>query len=559
MKPLRWWSDTDRFKFCTLYLIAVFACIFSFSAAGQTLPELVLIVVVDQLRGDYIDRMKHRFGDGGFRYLLDNGLNYSNAHFRHGSTFTATGHATIVTGGNAPEHGIIGNTWYDPVRRKPIYAVAAPGHKIVGESGEFLVGASPRNLLSSTIGDELVTASRGKSRIFSVSGKDRSAITLAGFLGKAYWYSTKSGHYVTSDYYHNNLPRWMSSWNAKDIAKVRKIFDWVLSKKRASYMFEGRDDRPEESDYFGLGRAFPHRMKDVDQSSFYQVLLATPEGDQVTLDFVKELLSSEKLGQRGYTDMLAVGFSSTDLIGHMFGPDSLEVEDNLLRLDRTLSQLFSAIEESVGLDSTLIVLTADHGVGEIPTIRAKTGQLAGVIDTENILKKVNAWGRKKSSALQDVGLALLSSNLYLDSSLLLESGWTTEKAEDFLAAKLIDIDGIARVYTRHDLEAGRLPRAVISARVARSFHPVRSGNLLLVPESGYNFVTPGIVVPASHGTPYNTDTYVPLLFTGPEIQSAAIHRRVGPEDIAPTLAAYLGIKAPDGSTGEVLKEVLSGH
>ena len=520
-------------------------------------PNLVLIIIVDQMRGDYLSIIQSRLGVGGFRRLLDRGVVYTNAHYRHGITVTAPGHATIVTGANPTEHGIINNLWYDPARRRDVYNTEDAKALLIGEPTKPLDGTSPRLLLATTIGDELVSASGGVSRVFSVAGKDRAAILPGGFLGKAYWYSAATGRYITSTYYSDQLPPWVEGWNAAKRADGYRSYVWDLAANRAGYRALAHDDRPVEVDILGLGRTFPHKFNSIKQNGFYEALRYTPISDRLTLEFAKALIEAEGVGQRGVTDMLAVSFSATDLIGHTFGADSLEAEDNLLQLDRTVAGLLDAVDKKVGLEHTLIVLTADHGMSDIPEVAAARGMPAGKVDQAGVAARINALFKDRTKGGGNLVLAFPGPDLYFDPETLAASGLSAADAETIAATDLMNLEGVARVYTRHDLMAGRIPKDLISQRMARGFHPMRSGNLLIVLKAGYALWPAGAPMAATHGTPYNSDTFVPLIFAGPNVSGADISRRVGPEDIAPTIAAYLRIKPPSGSTGDVLEEVLA--
>ena len=344
---------------------------FLFTATGAVAenPKLVVQITVDQLRGDMPWRYYDRFGKGGFRYLMDSGTSFSNAHYKHATTFTAVGHAALFTGGNAAQHGLAGNDWYDQESGERVYCVEDPDNPLIGKKPSAKTkhkGTSPRNLTSSTTGDELVLASGGASRVFSVSIKDRGAILPGGQLGKAFWYSSSSGKFVSSTYYYDAYPAWAAAWNKADHAGKYQTGTWNLKEAKSKYVYGDADDRPSEKGYKHLKATFPHKLGNKKKKSFYKALRFTPMGDMVTLDFVKELMKQEKVGQGGATDMLAVSFSATDYLGHAYGPNSLEYEDNMLRMDSLLADFFAYIDKTVGLSKTLIVLSSDHGVDAVP-------------------------------------------------------------------------------------------------------------------------------------------------------------------------------------------------
>jgi hypothetical protein len=401
--------------------------------------------------------------------------------------------------------------------------------------------------------------------VFSVSVKDRGAILPGGHAGKAFWLSKSSGRFVTSTYYYDDYPEWVKQWNARKPADVYKGKTWDLLNDRSTYVFGTMDDRPYEADLKPLGRTFPHSL-DGDSKYFYLILTLTPVGDALTLDFAKALIENEKLGQGPAPDYLQISFSSTDYIGHLFGPSSLETEDNILRLDRTLADLFQFVDNKVGLDHTLIVLSGDHGAPEAPEYMASLGLGTGRFAFD--------WFKTEgplTAALQkrfgrgDLIAGHSHPYLYLNLAAIEDSGLNVAEVERFVADELMKIPGIAYAQTRSDLLAGRITESPVQNQTRRSFHPTRSGNIHMVPEQ-YWFLHSteeaekmGIgSIAAIHGSPWAYDTFVPIFFAGHGVPAQVIGRRVAPTDIVATLAAYLGVKPPSGSVGTVLTEVLKG-
>ena len=527
-------------------------------------PRLVLQITVDQLRGDLPMRYRARLGPGGFDYLMGNGTHFNNAHYQYANTETAVGHATLFTGADPSRHGVIANDWIDQNTGAFVYCTEDERHHIIGGQAKPHQGVSPRNLLSSTIGDELVVNSAGKSRVFSVSVKDRGAILPGGHAGKAFWFSKSTGQFVTSTYYYEDYPAWVKAWNAKKPADRHKGKSWDLIYDRSTYLAGDMDDRPYEADFKPLGRTFPHPLGDGSSKYFYLVLSLTPIGDELTLDFARTLIENERVGQGHETDFLAISFSSTDYIGHLFGPSSLETEDNILRLDRVLADLFRYVDEKVGLDKTLIVLSGDHGAPEAPEYMAEQGMETGRFPFD--------WFKKGSPLADALNKRfrrddLISSHshpyLYLNLEAIDEAGLVVAEVERFVAGELMKVPGIAYAMARSDLFAGRMTESPVQNQIRRSFHPTRSGNIHLIPEQ-YWFLHSteeaekmGIdAIAAIHGSPWVYDTYVPIFFAGPGIpKGLMVNRLVGPQDIAATIAAYLGIKPPSGSVGEPLVEL----
>lgn len=514
-------------------------------------PDLVLLVVVDQLRGDMPWRFRDRFGEGGFRYLMEQGTSFSNAQYQHANTLTASGHATLATGGNSPQHGLAGNDWFDAATRRPVYCMEDPGHPQLGGGA----GRSPRNLMSSTFGDELVLASGGKSRVFSVSLKDRSAIILGGRLGKAYWYSKTDGAFVTSSYYHEAVPGWMRRWNDSRPAERFRDAPWQLLQERHRYVFADHDARAYEQPAAAMGRTFPHPIAGADGAAFFSNLRDTPMADQLTLEFVRALVAAEQPGGRGATDVLAVSFSATDYIGHAFGPYSLEAEDNLLRLDQTVAELFSLVDSEVGLERTLVVLTSDHGTAPIPEHMAERGFEAGRHDASRFMGQVNEALTRRFGTERELALAFWNPGIYLDLTAIGELGLDTTAVERAVAEEILRIPGFALAFTRSDMLAGRYPATPEAKRVAAAFHASRSGNVIVVPSPFWYLEKEPDSNAAMHGSLYRYDTHVPLMLAGPGVGRQVVQREVAPRDLAPTLSAYLGIAPPSGSVGVLLEEV----
>jgi len=534
------------------------------ASAGDRPPKLILQITVDQLRGDLPLRFKERLGQGGFRYLLENGTHYQNAHYQHANTETAVGHATLATGADPSRHGIIANDWIDQQTGKFVYNTEDARHHIIGGKPTPHQGVSPRNLLATTIGDELVVNNAGQSRVFSVSVKDRGAILPGGHVGKAFWFSKSSGRFVTSTYYYDDYPEWVKQWNAAKPADRYKGKTWDLLHERFSYIAGNIDDRPYEAAFAELGRTFPHALGDGSSKYFYTILTLTPIGDELTLDFAKTLIDNEEVGQADATDYLAISFSSTDYVGHLFGPSSLETEDNILRLDRVLAELFQYVDRKIGLDKTLIVLSGDHGAPEAPEYMAEHGMETGRFPLDWFKKGSPLLDALKEGFGRDDLVAVHSHPyLYLNLDAIKDAKLDIEELEGFVAAEMMKVEGIAYAMTRSDLLAGRITESPVQNQIRRSFHPVRSGNIHMVPEH-YWFLHSteeaekmGIEkIAAIHGSPWTYDTYVPIFFAGNGVAAQTISRLVGPHDIAATIAAYMEMKPPSGSVGVPLVEVL---
>jgi predicted AlkP superfamily pyrophosphatase or phosphodiesterase len=546
-------------------ITSVLVCIPSVSYTAETLaqPKLIIQITVDQLRGDTLTRFGDRFGPTGFRYLLDKGTHFINAHYKHANTETAPGHATLVTGAYPSRHGIIANDWIDQQTGAFVYNTEDTRHHIIGSQPKPHQGVSPRNLLSTTIGDELVVHTGSRSRVFSVSAKDRGAILPGGHTGKAFWYSKRNGAFVSSTYYYEDYPDWVKQWNDQHLASTYKGRSWELLQDHSTYIARNLDDRPYEADFDALGRTFPHALGDGSSKYFFVVVGVTPMVDELSLSFAKTLIQNEKVGQGNAPDYLAISFSSPDYAGHLFGASSLEYEDAVLRLDRILAELFHYIDQHVGLDHTLIVLSADHGGPEAPEYMASLGVDVGRHPLDWFRRDNPLKGPlKKRFGRDDLISGHSHPYLYLNMAAIQESGLSISEVERFIAQEVIKLPGLAYALTRSDLLAGRVANAPIQNMIRRSFHPTRSGHIHVVQKQYWMFHSTeeaeklGVEhMAAIHGSPWTYDTYVPILFAGPGISHQTVARLVGPEDIAPTLAVYLGIKPPSGSIGQPLGEV----
>jgi predicted AlkP superfamily pyrophosphatase or phosphodiesterase len=542
------------------------------TAQAPTKPKLILQITVDQLRGDFLARYRERFGDGGFRYLLDSGTVYGNAHHRHANTETIVGHVTLATGADPSVHGMIGNVWLDRVSGELTYNVEDARYPVLSKGAGVdkkteidptqrtarSNGRSPSRILVSTFSDELTLAQGGKSKVFGVSVKDRGAISMAGHTGKAFWFSKKSGAFITSQFYYDDYPQWVSDWNAAKPADRYAGKSWELLQDQADYLFGEADDRPYETDFPGYGRTFPHPFGNREDKYFTTLLTVSPAGDELTLDFAKALIKNENLGQDDKPDYLSVSFSSTDYVGHLFGPSSLESEDNILRLDRTLADLFSFVDAAVGLDKTLIVLSADHGAPEAPGYLRELGFEADTIDP-------TAWD--KAGAIENLkkrfgmGEALIATYfhpyLYLNREAIAERGLDRAEVEAAVAEELSHFEGVFLALSSSALNAGSVPDTPLVRSILRNFNPNRSGDIYLVFEPN-RFIAEfdGLTVAASHGSPWRYDTYVPIIFSGMGVPARRIGRLVETVDIAPTLSFLIGAKPPSGATGRPLVEVI---
>ncbi len=534
-------------------------------------PRLVLEIVVDQLRGDMPAMVLDRCRPGGFRYLTEKGVWYKNAHHPHANTETIVGHATLSTGAYPSRHGMVGNVWFDLELDRLVYNIEDPDYDATGGLGardmesevdasqvSKTEGRSPKTIVTTTFSDEMALFYGPKAKIFAVSGKDRGAVAMAGHMGKAFWYSTNNGQFASSTYYYKEFPGWVNKWNEQKKANAYYEKHWELSRPKATYTNSFQDDRPYENPHdLGYGKVFPHPFGDKDNKYYYTLLMASPIVDELTVDFAKALVHNEKLGQDSVPDYLAISLSSTDYVGHLFGPASLESEENLLRLDRTLAELFDFIDKTVGLESTLIVLSADHGTPEAPEYMAEKGMLTGRLDLDALdYSELDAELKKRFGVGKEVIKMTFHPYVYLDRELIQKKNIKLEDVSQVVASELIEIDGIAYAIPSTDLAAGRVPDASpLAQQVLRNFNPKRSGDVYIIYEPHWGTTFSGDVAVVNHGSPWVYDTYVPIMFAGWNISGKKVYRQAETVDIAPTLALLMGTKLPSGSVGKSLEEV----
>ena len=492
---------------------------------AQNHPKLILQITVDQLRADLPMKVYERLPDGGFKYLYEHGIVYENAFHRHANTETVVGHATLATGADPASHGMIGNIWFDTETQHTVYNVQDFNYPLLGEGGGVdksteidptqaaatTDGRSPKAILGTTFSDELSMYSNGKSKIFGVSVKDRGAITLAGHAGKAFWFSKAKGEFVTSTYYYDQYPSWVISWNAQKKPFSHANNNWELMHDRSTYIYGEQDDMPWETAFPGYGRVFPHPFGEVGKY-FTTFLTISPVGDELTLNFTEALIIGEDIGVDDITDFLSVSFSSTDYVGHIFGPSSLESEDNLFRLDRTLAKLFNFVDKRIGLENTLIVLSADHGGVDAPGHLKEYGIDAGYFDIDQVdtlrIKKVV---EKEFGLTNKLVSGYFHPYVYLDKKAISEHKLDIDAVSRVLASELRKEKGVAYAIASVDLLEGNVADTPLNRSVLRNYNPKRSGEIYMVFEPHWYINDfDGLTVATTHGSPWQYDQHVPI-------------------------------------------------
>jgi Type I phosphodiesterase / nucleotide pyrophosphatase len=514
-------------------LICSFLVNYGFSSAYNAHPKLIVVIVIDQFRADYLESFREQFGEGGFRLLLDRGANFTECNYNYADTRTAPGHATLATGAYPNSHGIFANQWWDSRKKAMVTSVQDDGTKLVGIDSKD-PGASPHNLLADTLGDELKLATHGKARVFGVGLKDRAAILSAGFSGDAaYWIDGETGTWVTSTYYRGDLPKWAQDFNGG--ARATKYFnkEW-----------RGSDGKLLRSTKPGAGNP----------SSFYELVGSTPFGNDYELEFARELITSERLGAGTATDLLVVSLSANDILGHYAGPDSPEVQAMAVATDRQLSAFFGFLDHRVGLANLWIALSADHGVSSVPGSAAKLRLPAAGLAADKMLAQMNqtlsARFSQRRSAEYVRGFDY-------------PVAWLNE--DEFAAIKMHEDDaeravgealkalGLRGYYTRSQLQRGDVPHTETGLKYEHSYSPLGGWYVIGVPVP----YTVGVVEGTDHGSAYTYDTHVPLILYGLGFQPGIYRTHAEPVDLAVTLASLLGINAPTHAIGRVLTEALA--
>ncbi len=543
------------------------------SAIAEEPPKLILQITVDQLRGDLPERFLDRMGEGGFRYLLDRGVVFEDAHHAHANTETIVGHVTLSTGAHPAVHGMVANVWFDRGLGRLVYNIEDERYPLlsaeadVNEETEIdptqrkaeTSGRSPANILVSTLSDELALHTAGRAKIFGISVKDRGAVAMAGHAGKAFWFSKESGEFVTSRFYYDRYPEWVVEWNATRPIQRYAGQSWELLYNRASYLYGNQDDRPWELALPGYGRVFPHPFGAGDSQTFTTFLTLSPAGDELTLEFAKAAIENEAIGKDNVTDYLSVSFSSTDYVGHIFGPSSLEAEDNLLRLDRTISELLQFVDKTIGLDNTLVVLSADHGAPEVPASLQEIGIEATPVDREQWDRQAGITALKQRFGIgEELIQTYYHPYLYLNREVIEQQDLDVAEVQAAVAAELMKFDGVALAVPSEAIANGQIADTPVTRMILNNHNVRRSGDIYVVFEP-HRFINDfeGLSVASSHGSPWRYDTFVPVVFAGSGLEPKRVYRRIHTVDIAPTLAAWIGMKPPSGAAGEVLDEVAS--
>ena len=532
-------------------IIAQFGCVntpptIAETPAGEqpSHPKLVVGIVVDQMRYDYLYRFYDRYGEDGLKRLMDEGFNCRNNHYHYATTVTGPGHAHIYNGSVPAISGIIGNSWHDRNTGEDMYVAADSTVSLIGEGSKGAGEMSPKNMLVTSITDQLRLANEFQSKVVGVAIKDRGAILPVGHTGDAYWYDSRNGNWITSSFYKKELPTWVKSFNDLKLPASYIKEMWTPLYDINSYVESEDDDQPYEASISGeSGAVFPHK---VTMGSIAQ----TPYGNYLTRDFAIAAIEGENLGKGKATDFLAVSFSTPDYAGHAFGPHSKEIEDIYLRFDKDIELLLDYLDTNIGEGEYTVFLTADHGVADIPSFTRKNkiagGLLTGSEISEPIRKAIEGkYGEGKWVESFD------NYQLYLNHELMKEKNVSVEDIFKVIRPALIRQEGIYEVVDLTNLSKTSIPE-FYKEKVTNMYNPKRSGDLMVLVEPSWLV---GYTKGTTHGSMWSYDTHVPLLWYGWGIKKGETVKNTYISDIAPTLAILLKILEPNGSVGKPIEDL----
>ena len=545
----------NRLLFSFIFLLSIANVV----AQQKEKPKLVVGIVVDQMRQEYLYRFAPKYGESGFKRLMNEGFMLKNAHYNYVPTYTGPGHASVYTGSTPAIHGIIGNDWYDKLLKKNVNCVEDGNYKPVGsEDGNGDV--APTRLLTTTITDELKLSTQQKGKVVSVSIKDRGAVLPGGHLPDgAYWYDGKSGKFITSNYYRVALPEWLNNFNALNLADQYLTREWKTSFPLNQYTESGPDDSPYEGKLKGKDKpVFPYDLKTLrNTNGNFDLICSTPYGDDLLTEMAKSSIDGESLGKDEVTDFLAISYSCTDLVGHAMGPNSVELEDMYIRLDKNLDDLLKKLDKTVGVGNYTVFLTADHAVAENSQYLKDNSIPADYFKLPAVEAGLNEYLQKQfpgKKIIDKIGNDQVFINQEAFGSDPRSASLDMLIATEMISNYLISTPGVAHVYSESTLRQSNYEEKGIKGMVMRGFNAKRSGNIAFVLEPGW--MTWGGTTGSTHGSAYTYDTHVPVVFFGFGVRKGATSNYHAITDIAPTLSVLLKIKFPNGCTGQPISEIL---
>ncbi len=533
-----------------IILLLVFVSVFNVEA--QQRPKLVVGIVVDQMKMEYLYRFSDDFSANGFKRLMTNGYTFHNMHYNYVPTYTAPGHASIYTGTTPATHGIVGNEWFNRSLGKEMYCTDDASVKLIGDGVEKEGAMSPKNLLTTTITDELRMATNFKGKVIGMSIKDRGAILPAGhFANWAFWYS-KTGAFISSTFYGEKLPDWVTQFNQEKHYMSYITKGWDLLKPKEVYNESLADDNPYEGKIDkNSGPVFPYDLGKIYAEKGADALRTTPFGNDILAELAMKAIEKEELGKDDTTDFLTVSFSSTDYVGHTFGPRSMELQDTYLRLDQTLETFLTYLDTTVGKDNYLLFLTADHAGAENANYLKDNKYNVKNVPSKDIVAALN----KYSIDTFGVNLVLNYSNfnLFFNKQIIKEKGLELIKVKQSFKDFLMVQEQVKRVYTEEEILGATGTNDYYLSFIAKGYDPKQNGDIVILDKAGYMQYQP---TGTTHGTPNSYDTHVPLLFYGWQVPKGENHSKKYITQIAPTLSQILKIPFTNGTESEVLESLL---
>lgn len=516
-------------------------------------PKLVVGIVIDQMRYDYLTRFYEKYSDDGFKRLMNDGYDCKNAHFNYIPTFTAPGHASIYTGTTPKYHGIIENNWYDKFEKKTVYCVNDDDFNPIGTTDKYS-RVSPRRMLVTTVTDQLKLHTQQQSKVIGIAMKDRGAVLPAGHSANAaYWFVGKDeGNWVTSDYYMTELPQWVKTFNNSKVVQ-NYLTTWNTLYDISTYTESGPDLNNFETGFKGKETAtFPYDLKKLSkENGDLDILKVTPFGNNITTDFAIAALNGEQLGKGNVTDFLTISYSSPDYIGHNFGVNAKEIQDTYLRLDLDIARLLKHLDTEIGEGNYTIFLTADHAAVNVPSFLESLKIPAGYFNKKVFKEKLDAFLMKRFAA-SDLVEHVAGFQIFLDRERISQLNLDLQVVQQSIVDEIINYEYIDRAYSAHTLHNSAFYQGIESL-LQNGYHQKRSGDVLVsFNASVISYSKTG----TTHGSGYMYDTHVPLLFYGKGIKNGSTFQKVKITDIAPTLSALLGISFPNATTGEPLEFVL---
>ncbi|WP_430411947.1 alkaline phosphatase PafA [Kordia sp.] len=517
-------------------------------------PKLVVGIIVDQMRYDYLTQFENKYGEGGFKRMMNEGYNCKNNHYNYIPTYTGPGHASVYTGTTPENHGIIANDWYDKFAKKFVYCASDDRYTSVGVTDKYEGKMSPSRMQTTTVTDQLRLATQQRGKVIGIAIKDRGAILPAGHAANgAYWfYGKDKGNWITSTYYTKELPTWVQTFNAADEAE-KYLTTWNTLYDIHTYAESGSDVNTYEGTFKGKANgSFPYDLAALkDKNGGFDIIKATAYGNSLTTDFAIAAIKGEQLGKDATPDILAVSYSSTDYVGHKFGVNSKEIQDTYLRLDKDIERLFASLDAEVGKGNYTVFLTADHAAVHVPSYLESMKIPAGYFSNKALKKHLvdflnTTYGSEK--LIENIS----NGQIFLDHTEVNRLKIAAIAIENVLQTELLKYDQVSKVYTRTTLTSGEFTTG-IAAALQKGFNQKRSGDVCFV-------LNPATIsyprTGSTHGSGFNYDTHVPLLFYGNGIEQGETLQRTVITDIAPTISAILGISFPNGTTGNPIEQVL---